>query len=66
MKKIIQRYLSRDIRVQILLKPKKSQIKNLKISKSSDNFLGFSTWIKSADTQNFQEVKYQFDTSHVN
>ncbi len=66
MKKIIQSYLSRDIRIQILLKPKKSQIKNLKISKKSDNFLGFSSWLKTTQTQNFNEVKFYFDTSHVN
>ncbi len=66
MKKIIQRYLSRDIRVQVSLKPKKSQIKNLKISNNSDNFLGFSSWIKPSKTQSFQDTKFQFDTSHVN
>jgi type VI secretion system protein ImpH len=66
MKKIIQRYLSRDIRVEILLTPQKDQIKNLKLSLASDNRLGLSSWIRPNETQNFQEVKLQFDVSNVN
>ena len=66
MKKIIQRYLSRDIRVQILLKPKRDQIKNLKLSKSSECILGFTSWIKPNQTQNFEGVKFQFDASNIN
>ncbi|OUW01361.1 MAG: hypothetical protein CBD16_05700 [Betaproteobacteria bacterium TMED156] len=65
MRKIIQRYLSRDIRVEISFKPKKNEIKEFQLFKNSDNFLGFSSWLKPKKTENFQEVKLQFDASHV-
>lgn len=65
MKKIIQKYLSKETRVQLSFVPRNKEIKNLRLSQESDNYLGFSSWIKSNQTQNFQEVNLQFNTSHV-
>ena len=65
MKRIIQRYLSSDIRVQISLSPIRNEIKNFELSGRSKTRLGFSSWLKPKETKIFQEVKFQFDTSHV-
>ena len=65
MRKIIQRYLSRDVKVEISFSPRIYEINEFKLSKNSDNFLGFSSWLKPKNTENFQEVKLQFDASHV-
>ena len=66
MKKIIHRYLSRDLRVEILLEARKSEIKTLQLSHKNSNKLGFTTWIRSKKTRNFQAVKFQFDISDIN
>ena len=65
MKRIIQRYLSSDIRVQISMSPIRNEIKNFELSSRSKTRLGFSSWLKPGKTKIFQEVKFQFDTSHV-
>ena len=65
MKRIIQRYLSSDIRVQISMSPIRNEIKNFELSSRSETRLGFSSWLKPRKTKIFQEVKFQFDTSHV-
>ena len=65
LKKIIQRYLPKDIKVEISFSPRINEINHFKLSNNSDNFLGFSSWLKSKNTKNFQEVKLHFDASHV-
>ena len=66
MKKIIQRYLSRDIKVEVSLEANENEIKTLQFSHKSSNRLGLNSWISSDATRNFTAVKFQFDVSNSN